>query len=203
VKSFGSLLDRVHIAAPCSADWKEMRGDERVRFCGSCSLNVYNLSAMTRREAERLVVQSEGRLCVRFYRRADGTTLTQNCPVGLRALKRRASRVASAVAAATFSFFAGLGLSPQTKKPGALPTVAVVRADAPPAAAEREPALEGWEGEEYAAVAGGAVFESGVEMIIPLGLLGGLMGLCSVPLLKARAWWEGKRREELSIWRKP
>ena len=113
MKSFGSLLDRVRVAAPCSADWKEMRGDERVRFCDRCSLNVYNLSAMTRREAERLVVQSEGRLCVRFYRRKDGTILTQNCPVGLRALKRRVSRTASAAAAAAISFFTGVGVAPE------------------------------------------------------------------------------------------
>jgi hypothetical protein len=200
--AFGTLLDRVRVAAPCAADWTEMRGDERVRFCERCSLNVYNLSAMTRREAERVVVRSEGRLCVRFYRRADGTILTRNCPVGLRALKRRVSRVASAAAAASVGFFAGLGLSPQTKKPDALPTPAVIRADAPPPAGSA-PVPEAWESEELTAIGGGLMFESSVEMIIPLGLFGGLMGLCSVPVLRATAWWEGKRREELSIWRRP
>lgn len=199
--ALGNLLDRVRVAAPCSADWAEMRGDERVRFCERCSLNVYNLSAMTRREAERVVVRSEGRLCVRFYRRADGTTLTRNCPVGLRALKRRASRVTSAVAAATFSFLTGWGLAPQTKKIDAATTTAVIQVDAA-SAADREPVLAAWESEDLA-VAGGAVIDPGAQMIIPLGVLGGLVGLCSVPVLKARAWWEGKRREELSIWRKP
>jgi hypothetical protein len=92
------------------ADWDRMRGDERVRFCDQCSLNVYNLSGMTRREAEAILTNSEGRLCVRFYRRADGTILTNNCPVGLRALKRRVSRVASATLSAVVSFFAGLGI---------------------------------------------------------------------------------------------
>jgi hypothetical protein len=85
-----------------------MIGDERVRFCGQCNLNVYNISAMTKQEAERLITQAEGRLCVRYYRRADGTILTKNCPVGLRALKRRLSRIASASASAVLSFFAGL-----------------------------------------------------------------------------------------------
>jgi hypothetical protein len=85
-----------------------MVGDERVRFCGQCSLNVYNLSAMTKDDAERLVSQSEGRLCIRYYRRADGTILTGNCPVGLRALKRRMSRIASASAAAVISFLGGI-----------------------------------------------------------------------------------------------
>jgi hypothetical protein len=107
---YTSPLDHVSVAAPCSADWDAMVGTDRARFCGQCRLNVYNLSGMTRREAEQLIASSEGRLCVRFYRRADGTILTENCPVGLRALKRRLSRTASAVVSAILSFLAGLGL---------------------------------------------------------------------------------------------
>ncbi|MBA3805681.1 MAG: hypothetical protein H0X14_08235 [Acidobacteria bacterium] len=103
-------LDRVTVASPCSADWDEMIGDERARFCGQCKLNVYNLSGMTIRQAESLIASAEGRLCVRFYRRADGTILTENCPVGLRAIKRRLSRTASATLSAILSFLAGLGL---------------------------------------------------------------------------------------------
>jgi hypothetical protein len=88
-----------------------MRGDERVRFCAQCSLNVYNLSDMTRREAEGLLALSEGRLCVRFYRRSDGTILTRNCPVGLRAIKRRVSKTASATLSALVGFFTGLSVA--------------------------------------------------------------------------------------------
>ena len=109
MSQFTSPLDHVHIAAPCKADWNNMLGDERVRFCGQCSLNVYNLSEMTKSDAELLVARTEGRLCVRFYRRTDGSILTRNCPEGLRALKRRLSRVASAVGTALVSFLAGLG----------------------------------------------------------------------------------------------
>ncbi|MBC7910535.1 MAG: hypothetical protein H7Y30_08550 [Pyrinomonadaceae bacterium] len=103
-------LSGVKIASPCTADWESMLGNERQRFCGQCQLNVYNLSGMTKREAENLVSHAEGRLCVRFYRRADGTILTQNCPVGLRALKRRISRVATAALSTVLGFFSGLGL---------------------------------------------------------------------------------------------
>src|SRR5690348_11198318 len=46
------LLDRIQIASPCEASWDAMNGDDRVRFCGLCEKNVYNLSAMTRDEAE-------------------------------------------------------------------------------------------------------------------------------------------------------
>jgi hypothetical protein len=105
-----SQLDQVRVAAPCPADWGRMVGDERVRFCDQCSLHVYNLSGMTRQEAESLVTNTEGRLCIRFYRRADGTILTRNCPVGLRALKQRVSRIAGATLSAVLGFFAGVGL---------------------------------------------------------------------------------------------
>lgn len=111
MRKFTSPLEGVRVAAPCPADWEKMVGDERVRFCGQCSLHVYNLSGMTKKEAEGLVANSEGRLCVRYYRRADGSILTRNCPVGLRALKQRVSRVAGAALSAVIGFFAGLGLN--------------------------------------------------------------------------------------------
>src|SRR2546423_7927220 len=105
---FTNPLDGVRVAARCPADWERMVGDERMRYCGQCRLHVYNLSGMTRREAEALIANAEGRLCIRYYRRADGTILTKNCPVGLRALKRRVSRIAQASITAVLSFFAGL-----------------------------------------------------------------------------------------------
>jgi hypothetical protein len=91
-------LDRIEIASPCEASWDEMAGDDRTRFCRHCSLNVYNLSDMTRREAEAFVQGCEGRACIRFYRRADGTLLTRDCPLGLRAIKLRMFRSAAALA---------------------------------------------------------------------------------------------------------
>ena len=100
----------VKIAAPCKADWEQMIGSDRVRFCGQCNLNVYNLSSMKRDEAESFVARNEGRLCVRFYRREDGSMLTKNCPVGLSAIRRRVSCLAKAISAAVLGFCAGLGL---------------------------------------------------------------------------------------------
>ena len=86
-----------------------MIGGDRVRFCSQCQLNVYNLSAMSKFDAESLIVRTEGRLCVRFYRRKDGSILTDNCPVGLRALKQRAFRIKRAVASSVLGFLAGIG----------------------------------------------------------------------------------------------
>ncbi|MCW5956068.1 MAG: hypothetical protein KIT61_05745 [Pyrinomonadaceae bacterium] len=104
MKKFTDPLDNVRIASPCPADWNSMYGDNRKRFCGECKMNVFNLSDMTRQEAESLLLNWEGRLCVRFFRRADGTVLTKDCPVGWRAVKQRISRRATAL----FSVFAGI-----------------------------------------------------------------------------------------------
>ena len=54
-------LEVIDIPDPCPVDWNDMRGDERVRFCRHCALHVYNLSAMTRDAAERLVAEREWR----------------------------------------------------------------------------------------------------------------------------------------------
>src|ERR1700694_4305176 len=107
---FRNTLDHVRIAAPCNADWDRMLGDERVRFCGQCTLHVYNLSGMTRSEAESLIARTEGRLCVRFYRRSDGSVITKDCPVGLRAIRHRISYIAKAVTSMVLGLFAGLGV---------------------------------------------------------------------------------------------
>jgi hypothetical protein len=97
-------LSTIRIASPCPARWDQMTGDERVRHCSECNLSVYNLSAMTEREIDRLLAAHQGqRLCTRLYRRADGTVITQDCPWSFRALKRRVARVAGAVLSALLS----------------------------------------------------------------------------------------------------
>jgi hypothetical protein len=98
-------LEDVEIASPCQASWEDMQGDERVRFCGLCRLNVYNLSGMTRNEGEAFLQKCEGRVCVRMFRRADGTVLTEDCPWSFTVLKRKVT-----VAAAGFVALLSLGL---------------------------------------------------------------------------------------------
>ncbi len=107
---FKSKLDHVRVAAPCHVDWDSMSGNDRQRFCGQCQMNVYNLSDMTRAEAEYFVGNAEGRVCVRFYRRRDGSIITDNCPVGLRALKRRMTRIGHAFASALLMFLGSVGI---------------------------------------------------------------------------------------------
>jgi hypothetical protein len=105
------LLQNVKVAAPCNAAWDAMTplGDdgERARHCGQCNLNVYNLSALTQGEAEGLLRSHEGRLCVRYYQRADGTILTQDCPVGTAAV--RVNMIRKSRAAAVLTLLIGTG----------------------------------------------------------------------------------------------
>ena len=102
-------LDTIAIASPCSANWEEMQGDDKVRFCGDCQRNVFNLSGVSRAEAEELVKNREGRLCVRFYQRPDGTLLTRDCPVGLAALRAKLLRRVAQTTAMLGCLFAGFG----------------------------------------------------------------------------------------------
>jgi hypothetical protein len=83
------LLPQVHVASPCPAAWDEMAGDDRSRFCGECKMNVYNLSDMSADEAEAFLAEATGRVCVRYYRRADGKVMTRDCPRGLAAARKR------------------------------------------------------------------------------------------------------------------
>jgi len=96
-------------------------------------LNVYNLSALSRVEAERLIASTEGRLCARLFRRADGTVLTKDCPVGLRALRRRVAKRTAAIFAAIVSL-SGVALgqhgAAKNGKTGCTPQTKITRTDA-------------------------------------------------------------------------
>jgi len=105
------MLNSIRIASPCTASWDAMSGDDTVRFCGECKLNVYNLSNMTAARAASLLDGAEGRLCVRLYRRADGTVITRDCPVGARAALRRMAKAAGAALAVVLGLFTGAATS--------------------------------------------------------------------------------------------
>jgi hypothetical protein len=91
-------LDNVMIAAPCNIGWDNMVGDDRVRLCAGCDKNVYNTSRMTKAEIKELLAVEGKAPCLRIYRRADGTMLTEDCPVGLRRVRDAWQRVAKVAA---------------------------------------------------------------------------------------------------------
>lgn len=98
-------VNKLCVASPCSVGWETMSGDERVRRCHSCELNIYNIAEMTNSEIEDLITKREDRVCIRLYKRADGTVLTKDCPVGFRAYQKRAARFAGAALATILGLF--------------------------------------------------------------------------------------------------
>jgi len=82
------LIDGVEIETPCTVSWDSMYGDDQVRHCGQCRQNVYNVAELSRAEALRLITARE-RVCLRLYRRPDGTVVTADCWSRLRAARRR------------------------------------------------------------------------------------------------------------------
>ena len=96
------LMVKLKIASPCPARWADMDGDERIRFCGLCQKNVYNFCGVDAAQAVAIIREKEGRLCGRFYQRADGTLLTTDCPVGVMQAWTRLRRLAAAAAALLF-----------------------------------------------------------------------------------------------------
>jgi hypothetical protein len=75
-----------------------------VRFCGHCSLNVHNLSLLTRSQAERLISRSNGRrLCVRYHQDPAGGPLVLPISQKLHSIGRRVSRIAAGAFTATLS----------------------------------------------------------------------------------------------------
>jgi len=102
-KSFD--LRSITVAKPCPADWNSMAGDERKRHCSECGLNVHNIAGMTETEVRELIGTHEGRLCIRLFRRSDGTVITKDCPKGLAAYRRRVTRFAGAALASILALF--------------------------------------------------------------------------------------------------
>jgi hypothetical protein len=116
MKTALELLSNVQVASPCTVSWDNMIGDEFSRFCGQCEKNVYNISAMTAEAASQLLREKEGKLCVRFYQRADGTMLTADCPEsGQQVIPRK--RPWALVAASLAGLMAVGGCTSESSKP--------------------------------------------------------------------------------------
>ena len=103
------LLQNVRIASPCSMRWEDLppTSDAHTRHCDKCRLNVHNLSGMSADDAESLLRSAlnddstrKHRLCAAIFRRADGTVITADCPVGIAVLRAKARRTVARVAAA-------------------------------------------------------------------------------------------------------
>jgi Carboxypeptidase regulatory-like domain len=123
------FLDRLRIATPCSASWEGMSGNDRRRFCAQCDLHVYEISELTRAEVVKLISESEGRVCGRLYQRADGSVITRDCPVGLRALRKRVAARASAVCSAILGISASIFGQTQSAEKKSFPDSPLIKVE--------------------------------------------------------------------------
>jgi hypothetical protein len=149
------VLQNIRVASPCRADWNAMTGDDRVRACGDCNKNVYNISELTREEAEALIVAKEGRLCVRYFERHDGTILLKDCEIAV--ARKRKRRIIAAGAAALLAGGTGASMLTTSGTSGAGPQPQIV---------EPEPSVE---------VKGDVSFEDEVPELPPIETKGQLI----------------------------
>jgi hypothetical protein len=95
------LRMRLRLVRGCDMRWENMVGDARVRHCGACDREVYDLTAMSADEVEAFVEARQHDLpCVRLHARPDGRYQDGPCAP---AERRHLTRAALAAA--------GLGLS--------------------------------------------------------------------------------------------
>lgn len=112
---------RLEVASPCSEKWESMTGDERVRHCAKCRMNVFNVKELTEAEVVTMLEQATGRVCGRIFRRSDGTVLTKDCPVGLARLRRRLALVVVTAVALVLGALGWRARSPRCATSGGEP----------------------------------------------------------------------------------
>jgi len=97
-----SVLDAMRVNRPCTEDWDQMTGNDRVRFCSHCSKDVNNISEMTPKQAVRLARASGGNLCIRY--KYDPVTKAPIFADRFHQISRRAPVLASGAMAASIAF---------------------------------------------------------------------------------------------------
>jgi len=60
------FIDSIRVSDPCTEDWDEMVGNEKVRLCTHCAREVNDISKLRRKDAKLLLRRSSGRICVRY-----------------------------------------------------------------------------------------------------------------------------------------
>ena len=105
--------------------WDRLQGNDRIRYCDQCNLNVYNLADMSPGEVDEIVRKSEGRLCGRLYVRDDQTATIRDCPKSVFRKRLQAALALSALVLLAGIAW-GLGTSdpiPRSRYPGWVRTV--------------------------------------------------------------------------------
>lgn len=73
-------LNNLAIVSPCSIDWQDLSGDDRIRYCSDCNLHVHNFAAMTSGEIDLLMQSDSNRVCGRITR-FEGAIITKDSKI--------------------------------------------------------------------------------------------------------------------------
>ena len=119
-----SFIDSVEVGSPCSEDWNQMQGTDKIRLCSHCVKHVNNLSEMTRKEATKLVRASNGIICIRYI--ANPVTKRPMFAEQLLQITRRRPGIAAGVMSASLSLSTFAHAQEAPKNPGS-PVAAVVQ----------------------------------------------------------------------------
>jgi hypothetical protein len=68
------------VASPCQQQWSELSGRGTVRHCSACERKVHDLEALTSRQIEALLVETNGDLCGRIRVREDRSVAHRASP---------------------------------------------------------------------------------------------------------------------------
>lgn len=104
-RAIKNQIQSYFISTPCSVSWADMEVDANdrsnisTRFCGDCKLNVHNLSSLSDEEVVVLLDKKAAgeRVCTYFYRKDDGTLVTDNCPKQIKQMRNRLQAYAASM----------------------------------------------------------------------------------------------------------
>ena len=102
---------RFEITSPCTEDWDAMLGNDRIRFCSHCQRSVHDLSQLNRKQIRRLILKSNGRLCVRYS--AVNPKPTATPARVLYKIGRRTSMIAASAFSASLSISSAMAANSQ------------------------------------------------------------------------------------------
>jgi hypothetical protein len=132
-------LSSLRIDKPCSQNWESMPGDERRRFCAQCQHHVHNLSALTQREIQKLIVTTEGRLCGRLERDSFGRLKTRSEKTGLLdGLTKRARTTKLALSSILAALAANIGFAQSPANSTSTANAAETPPSQPPAGGDKK-----------------------------------------------------------------
>jgi Carboxypeptidase regulatory-like domain len=114
-----STLDRVYLKKPCSTEWDVMEGNDQIRFCQECAKQVYDLSTLTRKQAEDLLAKAGGELCAKFNRDDRGRIITADWVDRPVVFRMRLPGFTSAVVTA----LVGIGVPVKAERPSPVSTM--------------------------------------------------------------------------------